>query len=60
MDHIVRKAIIENELHSYNINREGGFCLSIIIEATYRLPRNFRDMIQVYLATRLHILKAAL
>jgi hypothetical protein len=27
MDHIVREAI-EIELHSYNINREGGFCLS--------------------------------
>jgi hypothetical protein len=27
MDHTVREAI-EIELHSYNINREGGFCLS--------------------------------
>jgi hypothetical protein len=27
MDRIVREAI-EIELHSYNINREGGFCLS--------------------------------
>jgi hypothetical protein len=27
MDRIVREAI-ETELHSYNINREGGFCLS--------------------------------
>jgi hypothetical protein len=27
MDHIVRDAI-EVELHPYNINREGGFCLS--------------------------------
>jgi hypothetical protein len=27
MDRIAREAI-EIELHSYNINREGGFCLS--------------------------------
>jgi hypothetical protein len=27
MDHIVKEAI-EIEFHTYNINREGGFCLS--------------------------------
>jgi hypothetical protein len=40
MDRIVRE-VIEVELHPYNINREGGPCLSKSWNASYRLLKTF-------------------
>jgi hypothetical protein len=48
MAHIVREAI-ETELHPYNINREGGFCLSKSSKPLIGFQKNFRDMTQVHL-----------
>jgi hypothetical protein len=59
MGRIVREAI-EIELNSYSIKKEGGFFRSKIMEASCRLPKNFRDMTQTHLATRSCILKSCL
>jgi hypothetical protein len=54
MGRIVREAI-ETELHPYNINREGGFCLSKSWKPFIGSLKNFRDMTQGHSVTQFPI-----